>query len=188
MGKYFFVSISTIVLLLGYEIPYLLGAHQGTLDWNTFRSDKCKMNIDYPTNFTLEENTNKFESTSDFSIYSNNPYIRVLFVCNILDEPSSVNNYSKSISNIQEKLMGHDDFMIEDVNMTKWKVDRLSTFSFIYASGEGAHTGPVTTNEVIYLPHNHGTVIIRFIALYSDFGSPQIQKLEKEMINSIKFL
>ncbi|MDF0679474.1 MAG: hypothetical protein P0116_00750 [Candidatus Nitrosocosmicus sp.] len=50
-----------------------------------------------------------------------------------------------------------------------------------------AHTGTVTTNEVIYVPHNNGTVTIRFIALYSDFGSVQTQELEKEMINSIRF-
>ena len=78
MVKYFFVSILIIVLLLGYEIPQLLGTHQDTLVCSTVRSDNCKMNIDYPTNFTVEENTNKFENTVDFSIYSNNPYIRVL--------------------------------------------------------------------------------------------------------------
>jgi hypothetical protein len=146
------------------------------------------MNIDYPTNFTVEENTINFENTADFSIYSNNPYIRILFECNNLNEASLVNNYSKSISKIQEILLGYDDFMVEDVNMTKWKVDQLNTFSFIYASGESAHTGMVTTNEVIYIPHNNGSVIIRFIALYSDFDSLQTQGLEKEMINSIKFL
>ena len=105
-----------------------------------------------------------------------------------MDEASSVNNHSKSISKIQEKLLGYDDFMVEDANMTKWKVDGLNTLSFTYASGEGAHTGTVTTNEVIYIPHNNGTVITRFIALYSDFDSLQTQELEKEMINSIKFL
>ena len=62
--KYFFVLIPTIVFLLGYETPQILGAHQGTLTWSTFRSDKCKMNIDYPVNFTVEENTNNFENTA----------------------------------------------------------------------------------------------------------------------------
>jgi hypothetical protein len=186
MVKHFFVLILTIVFLIGYETPQILGAHQGTLTWSTFRSDKCKMNIDYPINFTVEENTNNFENTVDFSIYSNNPYIRVLFDCNNLDEVSSANNYSKSISKIQEKLLGYDDFVVEEINKSKWNVDMLNTISFIYASGESAHTGTVTTNEVIYVPHNNGAVTIRFIALYSDFGSVQTQELEKEMINSIR--
>ncbi len=188
MVKFFFVSILTFVLLLGYEIPQLLDAYQDTLGWSTFRSDKCKMDIDYPTNFTVKENTNKFENTVDFSIYSNSPYIRILFDCNNLDKVSSVSNYSKSISEIQEELLGYDDFIVEDVNMTKWKVDRFNTLSFIYASGEGAHTGTVTTNEVIYVPRNNETVMIKFTSLYSDFDSLQTQKLEKDMIESIKFL
>ena len=188
MVQYFFVSILTIFLLLGYEISQLLDAYQGTLSWSTFRSDKCKMSIDYPTNFTIKENINEFENMVEFSIYSNNPYIRVLFDCNNLDKVSSASNYSKSISEKQEEFLGYDDFMVEDVNMTKWKVDRFNTLSFIYASGEGAHTGTVTTNEVIYVPHKNETVMIKFTALYSDFDSLQTQKLEKDMINSIKFL
>ncbi len=155
--------------------------------WSTLRSDKCKINLEHPTNFTVEENTHNFESSVDFSIYSNNPYIRVIVDCNNLDEPSSENNYSKSISKIQENLLGYDGFVVEDVNTTKWNVDGLNTVSFIYASGESAHTGTVTTNEVIYIPYNNGTVTIRFIALYSDFDSVQTQELEKEMINSIRF-
>jgi hypothetical protein len=176
-----------IVLLVGYEIPQLWGVDQDTSTWSTFRSDKCKINIDYPKKFTVEENTNNFENTVDFSIYSNNPYIRVLFDCNNLNGPSSVNNHSISISKIQEKLLGYDDFIVEEVNKTKWIVDRSNTLSFIYASGESAHTGTVTTNEVIYIPHNNGTVTIRFVSLYSDFDSVQTQEIEKEMINSIRF-
>ncbi|HEX5187062.1 MAG TPA: hypothetical protein VFV86_09255 [Nitrososphaeraceae archaeon] len=34
------------------------------MTWSIFRSDKCKMNIDYPVNFTVEENTNNFENTA----------------------------------------------------------------------------------------------------------------------------
>jgi hypothetical protein len=188
MVKPTFVLILITILFLGYEIPQLSGSQQGSLDWGTFRSDECKMNINYPTNFTVEKNLNEYESTDDFTILSDNPYIRVIFDCNNLDESSSINNYSEDISKIQEKLLGYDDFMMEDNNTTKWKVDGSNALSFIYASGEGAHTGTVTTNEVIYIPHNNGTITIRFISLFSDFDSLQTQELEKEMINSIKFL
>ena len=188
MMVFVFATIFVIVIMLGYEYPLALTAYEDTMNWNTIRFDECNMNMNYPTGFKAEETTNEFENNADFTIYSDEPYIQVSIDCNDLDINLSKDNYTNDIIQIQEKLMGYDDFIVEDINLTKWRIDGQNTVSFIFASGENAHTGVVTTNEIIYVLHKDMPIMIKFIALYTEFDSFQIQKLEKRIINSIKLL
>ncbi|HKR73241.1 MAG TPA: hypothetical protein VJR94_03925 [Candidatus Nitrosocosmicus sp.] len=183
-----FATIFVIIIMLGYEYPWALTAYGDTMNWNTMRFDECNMNMNYPTSFKTEETTNELENNADFTIYSDEPHIQVSVDCNDLDINLSKDDYTNDVIQIQEKLMGYDDFIVQDINFTKWTIDSQNTTSFIFESGENAHTGVVTTNEIIYVLHKDIPIMIKFIALYTEFDSPQIQKLEKRIINSIKLL
>lgn len=182
-----FVAMLVIVIIVGHEYPRTLIAYEETKDWTKFRLDECKMNMSYPLSFKTAEITNEFENNADFTIYSDEPYVLVSVDChNNLDMSITKDNYTNDITQMQEKLMGYDDFIVEDVNQTKWMVNGQNANSFIFASGESAHTGAVTTNEIIYLLHNNNPIMIKFVALYTEFDSSQIQELEKRIINSIE--
>jgi len=181
-----FVAMLAIVILVGYEYPGTLTAFEETMDWTMLRSDECKMNMNYPISFKTEEITNEFENNTDFTIYSDDPYVLVSVDCNDLNINITKDNYRNDIIQMQEKLMGYDDFIVEDISQTKWKVDGQNAASFIFASGEDAHTGAVTNNEIIYVFHNNTPIMIKFMALYTEFDSSQIQELEKRIINSIE--
>jgi len=182
-----FVVMLVFVIFVDHEYPRTLNAYEETMDWTKFRSDECKMNMSYPISFKTEEITNVFENNADFTMYSDEPYVLVSVDChNNLNTNITKDNYTNDIAQMQEKLMGYDDFIVEDINQTKWRVDGKNANSFIFASGESAHTGAVTTNEIIYLLHNNNPIMIKFIALYTEFDSSQIQELEKRIISSIQ--
>lgn len=174
-----------VVLLLCIKIP-ILNAQINYTYWKTFTSEKCKMNIDFPHNFTVKENTDLFEDGIEFYLLSDNPYIRVLVDCNKL-EGGTPENYFHNISEVKDKLMSHDTFIINEINTTKWKIGGLDTVSFTYASGEAAHTGAVTSNEVFYINNSDQTILIRFITLFSDFESHYTQTIQRDIMNSIEF-
>jgi hypothetical protein len=188
MMKFVFGTIAVLVILSGYEYPPALIAYEYSNDWNTLRLDECDMNMKYPNNFETGSTTNDFEYKADFKLYSNEPYLLVSVDCNDLDMNFSNDNSTTIVTQIQEKVMGYDDFIVENINLTKWRVDDQSTESFIFASGEHAHTGVVTTNEMVYVPYNNLHIIIKFTALYTEFDSPEIQELEKRLIDSIDLL
>jgi hypothetical protein len=183
-----FVAMLVIVVLVGYDYPGTLTAYEEPMDWTMFRSDECKMNMSYPISFKTEEITNEFENNADFTIHSDEPYVLVSVDCQNLDINITKDNRTNDIKQVQEKLMGYDDFIVEGINQTKWRVDGQNAVSFIFASGEAAHTGAVTSNEIIYVFHNNIPVMIKFIALFTEFDSSQIQELEKRIINSIELL
>lgn len=188
MVIFVFVTIFVIVILLGNEYLRALTAFEDTMNWNKIRFDECNINMNYPTSFKTEETSNEFENNTDFTIYSQEPYIEVSVDCNDLDMNFSKDNYTNDATRIQEKMMGYDDFIVENINLTKWRIDGQNAVSFIFTSGENAHTGAVTTNEIIYVFHKDMLIMIKFIALYAEFDSLQIQELEKRMINSIRLL
>lgn len=186
--KLVFGTITVLVTLSGYEYPRALIAYENSSDWNTLRFDECDMNLKYPTNFEPGNTTNEFEYKTDFELYSDEPYLLVSVDCNDLDMNFSNDNNTTIVTQIQEKVMGYDDFIVENINLTKWRVDGQSAVSFIFASGEHAHTGVVTTNEIVYVPYNNLHIIIKFTALHTEFDSSEIQELEKRIIDSIALL
>jgi hypothetical protein len=114
-----FVAMLVIVVLVGYDYPGTLTAYEETMDWTMFRSDECKMNMSYPISFKTEEITNEFENNADFTIHSDEPYVLVSVECQNLDINITKDNRTNDIKQVQEKLMGYDDFIVEDINQTK---------------------------------------------------------------------
>ncbi|WP_134483343.1 hypothetical protein [Candidatus Nitrosocosmicus franklandus] len=185
MMKFIVVSIFVILPIASFEYVRILTGYGDTSYWPTFIFDDCNMSMNYPSSFKTEQIANEFGNGEYLILHSQEPYVSVMVECNNLDKTFLEYDQSKDDSRGHEKLMGYDDFVIEDINNTKWDIDGQNALSFLFASGENAHTGVVTTNEVIYSIGSDTTLMIKFTALYREFDSFQIQELERKMINSI---
>lgn len=113
-----FIATLGIVIFVSHVYPCVLAAYEDTLDWTTFISDECKMSMTYPTSFEVEEIANEFESNVDLVINSEESYKSVMVECNDLDMTFLKYDLSKDSSRLHEKLLGYDDFMVEDINIT----------------------------------------------------------------------
>ena len=157
------------------------------------------MTINHPNELAIKEDHYKLDGNSDIEFYSNEPYIRLLIQCilnnnssnelssslTLINETTEVND--SEILMIKDEVMGYDDFLFENINTTKWIIDGSRASSFVFASGEGAHTGTVTINEIVLVTLDDRSIILRFTVLSPDFNQPEIQELEKNILRSIKF-
>lgn len=101
-----------------------------------------------------------------------------------LDNPES-NSLEESLRSAKAALMGADDFIVENINTTKWRVDGQEASSFIYSTDK--YDIPADGVEVLNTRQNDREYLMIFITPALGFDSPEIQELEKRIINSIKF-
>lgn len=154
-------------------------------DWKTYNSTQCKMTVDYPVNFTIVEKQNRFDTLLPFQLYSNDPFISLLV--NRKDN-FPLNPYvdEGDMNQIKNELIGFDEFLVEDTNMTKWRLGNLTTGSFVFGNTDIVGE-PISGNEVLYTYRDGKDILISFLANALEFDLPDIQHIEQRMINSIKF-
>ena len=87
---------------------------------------------------------------------------------------------------IQNEVVGYDEFLVEDTNLTKWRLGNLTTGSFVFGNKD-IDGNPITGNEVLYTYRDGKDMLISFMAKALEFDLPEIQQIEQRMTNSIKF-
>lgn len=154
-------------------------------EWKTFNSTICNMSVDYPANFTVVEKENRFDKKLPFMIFLDEPTLNFVVNCGKSD-PFFPNVTAEDMDILVIETLQYDNFLVEDANMTKWKLDNKTTGSFVYGS---TNDESLITFAHEYLFTNHGgkDVLINFMTKAEDFDIPEIQELEKRMFNSIEF-
>lgn len=154
-------------------------------DWKTYNSTICKMSIEYPANFTVKEKENRFDQRLPFTIVSGNPFLSLLVNCAKSDQMFIDVDASDMDSVIDVMVDDYDDFLVEDTNMTKWKLDNKTTASFVY--GLKYESGNTGASEVLYTYHDGKDILVSLMTYAAYFDLPELQEIEKRMINSIEF-
>jgi hypothetical protein len=154
-------------------------------EWKTYNSTQCKMTVDHPVNFTIKEKQNRFDTLLPFQIHSDDPFVTLLVSCedNFSLDPEVDEG---DMNQIKNELIGFDEFLVEDTNMTKWKLGNLTTGSFVYGT-KNINGEPTAGNELLYTYRDGKDMLILFMTTALEFDSSEIQQIEQRMINSIKF-
>jgi hypothetical protein len=87
---------------------------------------------------------------------------------------------------IQNEMVGYDEFLVEDTNLTEWRLGNLTTGSFVFGNTD-IDRKPITGNKVLYTYRDGKDMLISFVAKALEFDLPEIQQIEQRMINSITF-
>jgi hypothetical protein len=154
-------------------------------EWKTYNSTQCKMTVDYPVNFTIAEKQNRFDTLLPFQMHYNDPFISLLVNCEE-NFPLNPDVDERDMNQIKNELIGFDEFLVEDTNMTKWRLGNLTTGSFVFGNTD-IDGNPNTGNEVLYTYRDGKDMLISFVANALEFDLPDIHQIEQRMINSITF-
>lgn len=154
-------------------------------EWKNYNSTICKISVEYPANFTIIEKQNRFDQRLLFQIVNDEP--RVNFMVNCAESkqifPVVLASY---VEELKYELVGYDEFLIEDTNMSKWKMDNKTTGSFVYGT-TNANTYITYAIETLYTYHDKKDILISYMSKAEDFDIPKMQDLQKRMIDSIRF-
>ena len=136
-----------------------------------------------PTTSKLE--SYRFDKKLPFEIESYEPRVH-LFV-NCADSKQIFPTVLISdIEILKDAVIGYNDFLVEDTNMTKWKLDNKTTGSFVFGSTSDI-TSNTFANEYLYTYNDGKDILINYMTFAKDFDIPQMQELQKRMFESIKF-
>jgi hypothetical protein len=84
---------------------------------------------------------------------------------------------ASDIMQIQNEVVGYDEFLVEDTNLTKWSLGNLTTGSFVFGDTD-IDSKPITGNKVLYAYRDGKDILISFVAKALEFDLPEIQQIE----------
>ncbi len=62
---------------------------------------------------------------------------------------------------IQNEMVGYDEFLVEDTNLTKWRLGNLTTGSFVFGNTD-IDGKPIIGNKVLYTHLDGKDILISF--------------------------
>lgn len=77
---------------------------------------------------------------------------------------------------IQNEVVGYDEFLVEDTNLTKQRLGNLTTGSFVFGDTD-IDGKPITGNKVLYTYRYGKDMLISFVKALG-FDLPEIQQIE----------
>lgn len=155
-------------------------------NWKKYTNDDCGVTIEYPENFITSEKYSRFQKTPDFIIKATDPFIFLAASC--MEHEIPISSLSQDIDYVKSLTKSDpDNSIIEDTNFTKWSPDNLRAASFVSAS-YSENDYPVTAVEKFLIRGNSSDLLMHFQTRGMEFDIPEMQEIEKRMINSIHFL
>jgi len=160
------------------------------IQYSNYTSDKYQVQFQYPSTWTLNEKTNRFETGSEIKIDSPNldffgigyadDLIRGFGTTNL---QSAVIDFLKGITSDYTK----DYRVIESPSFIK--IGNESAGTFLYTIQDKYETTPTNIAHQIWIVFvgNHGYTI-SFLGSPSTFDSPENTEIRDHFLKSIKFL
>lgn len=162
------------------------------LQYSNYTSDKYQIQFQYPSNWTVEEKTNRFEEGSDISISNPNlgtDSIGIRFANNFLKD-FGIADVQSGIISLHEGLLNsfaYDFRSIEPPSLLN--IDGQRTGTFVVTFKEKYETDPTTLASQYWVTKagNNG-YMMTFFSSPQRFDSPENPEVPDHFIKSIKFL
>ena len=160
-------------------------------EWATVVCPLCDLSLEYPPTVLdiAQPDEDRFKKEHSIYFYDNTTgFFRIKYIVGTPNE----NVTYEDVKKLRDWWLAGDRFhnsyfIVEDINMTKWKIDGEVTGSFIL--GREPRSPAITEGmEILLTYHNNRQYFIEFITNATIFDTPYIQDTEKRLIESIKWL
>jgi len=162
------------------------------LQYSNYTSDKYKIQFQYPSNWLIEEKTNRFEEGSDVMISNNNVAsgrIGISFFDDLL-EAFGTTNLQSATNDLHKDLLNSFTYDYRTIESpTFLNIDGQKFGTFLLTAKQKYETDPFRGAQQFWITMvgNNG-YMINFISTPEAFDSPENTEIRDHLIKSIKFL
>lgn len=158
-----------------------------SINYTTYTSDVYGITFEYPSDWDLEEKTNRFASEPEVKVNDGLNSFKFLGNDDRLSLDNSFFDLELVATMAQNSFVeGSGDRLIEGVSTDKYQIDGYDTASFLYTSE--TLFGMETANEVFMVDNNNDVYTLGFTDLVDDFDTPQNKEIRDHILNSFHFI
>ncbi len=178
------------------ELSLSISGQQQNISWKTYSNDKFGFSVEYPSNWIIQEKTNRFEPGVSLTIKSNEDPTSSLYGQFIFtgSGPSPFSDITINTELGKKRIIdnnfdiNYNRQLVEDVNISKYIIDGEKAGSFTYGDSSKATNFALSGSEVVNTIHNGNYYIFQFSSKAQNFDDSQNTAIRTHMFNSIKWL
>ena len=155
------------------------------LAYSNYTSEKHRIAFQYPTDWTVDEKTNRFQEQAPITITDNAGTTQISVLhrflgFNVTDIGAMTNEYYNTGLS---KSGNYDVRLIEPIHLLN--IDNHSAASFVAAGDRGEETG---ATQIWMVAVDNQVYSFVFVSTPDTFDSPESTEIRNHFINSVNFL
>lgn len=194
MSKYFSIwklTLSLVIFFFGIMCLFSQTLVNGQSKysqngWELHSIPECGISIKTPKNFSLNKPSLETRINYEFEIESEKPYMKITLECGNLGSKFS-GNIDRDLGLVKNQSIKYDQYLLQDTILNDRIVENFTVGTFVFASGEDAHTGIVTNNEFFIFYFKYMYILIKISVLDND-NSFNKYELKDSILKTMKIL
>lgn len=162
------------------------------LQYSDYTSTKYHITFQYPSDWTVNEKTNRFEEGADIKIsidHPGRPQMTIDYTENLLSEYRNhdIENAVRELQNRFTSDFSYDYRMIEQP--TFLAIDNVKTGTFVFTFKAKDISDPITGAMQLWLTYvGNSAYLLNFISTPDTFDSAENEEMRSRLISTIRFL